>query len=335
MHDHVHVRVDLHDAVPGGLGLGPADVGLAVDDLALQVGLVDHVEVHDAERAHARGGQVQQRGGTQAAGAHAEHLGVLEPLLPGHPDVRDDQMARVAADLVHGQLSSRFDQRWQRQGNSPETAGPDSIPKPGSSLQPSPGQAHSPPERARSSMITRDRPGWKAPPEMSLAAGTTRRVRCGASRTAPSPRTVSRPAFRRRFPGGPHAYSALPATRSAATRSAAAREQAGFRAGRPAARLPAGARAAAARPGRGAAVARARFGSALRRRAVTASSPARGPGPPGGDGQPPRRPGRPGPGSPGPGRPAGAAWRSGPVRRAGPGRGRARGGGPARPGAPA
>ena len=29
--------------------LGPADVGLAVDDLALQVGLVDHVELDDAD----------------------------------------------------------------------------------------------------------------------------------------------------------------------------------------------------------------------------------------------------------------------------------------------
>ena len=45
-----------------------------------------------------------------------EHLGVLQPLLPGHRDVRDDQVAAVAAHLVDGQRLGRFDQRWQRHG---------------------------------------------------------------------------------------------------------------------------------------------------------------------------------------------------------------------------
>ena len=155
------------------------------------------------ERAHARRGQVQQGGGTKAAGADAEHFGVLEPLLPGHPDVRDDQVARVAADFVHGQLSSRFDQRWKRQGNSPETAGPGSVPIPGSSLQPSPGQAHSRPgagtvshdyARIRAGGRRHRKCHWR-PVQLKSAARSPR--------MAPPPRTVSRPAFRRRFPGGP------------------------------------------------------------------------------------------------------------------------------------
>ena len=68
----------------------------------------------DAERANSRGGQVQQRRRAEAAGADTEHLRVLQPLLPGHPHVRDDQMARVAPDLIDGQLCGRLDQRWQR-----------------------------------------------------------------------------------------------------------------------------------------------------------------------------------------------------------------------------
>src|SRR5262249_13382000 len=106
------------DGVTGGLGLGAADVRLAVDDLALQVRLVDLVELHDAERADARGGQVHQRRRAQAAGSHTEHLGGLQPLLPGHPDVGDDQVAGVPADLVYGELGSRLDQGWQRHGDS-------------------------------------------------------------------------------------------------------------------------------------------------------------------------------------------------------------------------
>ena len=45
----LHVRVDLGDLVAGALQLGAADVGGAVDDLPLQVGGVDDVEVDQAE----------------------------------------------------------------------------------------------------------------------------------------------------------------------------------------------------------------------------------------------------------------------------------------------
>lgn len=116
--DHVDVRVDAQHAVAGGFGLGPADVRLAVDDLALQVRLVDLVELHDAQRAHAGRGQVHERGGAEAARAHGQHLGVLQALLAVHPDVRDDQVAGVPTDLVNGELSSWLYQGWQRHGDS-------------------------------------------------------------------------------------------------------------------------------------------------------------------------------------------------------------------------
>ena len=48
-----------------------------------------------------------------------QHLGVLQPLLPGHADVRDDQVARVAADLVDGELAGGLDERGQRHGTWP------------------------------------------------------------------------------------------------------------------------------------------------------------------------------------------------------------------------
>ena len=63
-------------------------------------------------------GQVEQGGRAEAAGADDEHLGVLQPLLPGHPDVGDDQVAAVAAYLVDGQLVGRLDQRGQGHGFS-------------------------------------------------------------------------------------------------------------------------------------------------------------------------------------------------------------------------
>lgn len=56
--DDFHVGVERVQPVRGGLDLGATDGVGIVQDLALQVGRVDVVEVDDAERAHARGGEV-------------------------------------------------------------------------------------------------------------------------------------------------------------------------------------------------------------------------------------------------------------------------------------
>ena len=76
----------------------------AVDDLALQVRLVDDVEVDDADRADAGRGQVQQRRRTEPAGADHQHPRVFQPLLPVDAQVGNDQVPAVAGDLVAGQL---------------------------------------------------------------------------------------------------------------------------------------------------------------------------------------------------------------------------------------
>ena len=93
--------------------LGPADVGLAVDDLALQVGLVDDVEVDDAERADAGRGQVHQGRRAQPPAPTQSTLAFLSRFCPVIADVRDDQVPRVAPDLVDGQVGGWLDQRWQ------------------------------------------------------------------------------------------------------------------------------------------------------------------------------------------------------------------------------
>jgi hypothetical protein len=47
------------------------------------------------------------------AGAHAQHLGVLQSLLTGHPNVRDDQVTAIPANLVDRQVLGWLDQRRQ------------------------------------------------------------------------------------------------------------------------------------------------------------------------------------------------------------------------------
>ncbi len=111
--DDLDVGVDLGNLVGGALQLRPADVGGAVDDLALQVGGVDHVEVDQAELPDPGGGQVHGVGGAEPAGADQQHPGVAQPQLPVHGHVGDDQVPRVAEDLVAGQLARRLDQCWK------------------------------------------------------------------------------------------------------------------------------------------------------------------------------------------------------------------------------
>ena len=82
-----------------------------MDDLALQVGLVHGVELDDAERADAGGGQVEQRRAAEPTGPDHQHPRVLQSLLPDHADVGDDQVPAVATNLVAGELRGGFDQR--------------------------------------------------------------------------------------------------------------------------------------------------------------------------------------------------------------------------------
>ena len=58
MHHHIGVGVVGLDIVQGGLQLGPPDIGGVVQNLALEVGKVHNVEVHDADGAHPSKGQV-------------------------------------------------------------------------------------------------------------------------------------------------------------------------------------------------------------------------------------------------------------------------------------
>src|SRR5213593_4186113 len=64
------------------LELGRPHRGRAVEDLTLQVGLVDDVEVHEPERAHARRGEVQRRRRAEPARAYEQDAGGLELFLP-------------------------------------------------------------------------------------------------------------------------------------------------------------------------------------------------------------------------------------------------------------
>ena len=73
------------DVVLGGLHLGPSDVGGVEQDLSLQVGQFDDVEVNDADLAHAGQGQVDRGWGTQATGPMISALDSIILRCPALP----------------------------------------------------------------------------------------------------------------------------------------------------------------------------------------------------------------------------------------------------------
>ena len=98
----------------GGLGLGPADVGVGVDDLAVQVGQVDDVGVDDTDGADTSGRQVEQGRRPEAAGADDQDPGGGEAFLAVPPDVGEEHVPGVPRGLGLAEGSTRLDQRIRR-----------------------------------------------------------------------------------------------------------------------------------------------------------------------------------------------------------------------------
>ena len=88
-------RLDLRLADPLGV----------VDHLALEVRLVDHVVVDDAERPDSGRREVERRRRAEAARADQQHLRVEQLLLALEADLGDQQVARVALLLLGGEDS--------------------------------------------------------------------------------------------------------------------------------------------------------------------------------------------------------------------------------------
>ncbi len=95
----VDVRVDLSDPLFGHVDFLSPDVLRSVQHLALEVRLVDHVEIDDPETADAGGAQVLRERDSEPARANDESRRLLEPQLPGHSDFGEDQVSRVPLDF--------------------------------------------------------------------------------------------------------------------------------------------------------------------------------------------------------------------------------------------
>src|SRR5690606_4384221 len=80
-----------------------------VDDLPLQIGQVDGVEVGQVQLADARGGQVQGHGRAETAEADDQRAAALEPELTFHVDLRQQYLPAVAQQFFVAELHRHAD----------------------------------------------------------------------------------------------------------------------------------------------------------------------------------------------------------------------------------
>lgn len=100
---HVDVGIQRFQRGFGGPGLGFSHAVGAVEDLAMQVGDVECVKFHEAQASHAGGGEVEEGGGAQSSGSHAQDAGGSEFLLSVPPQLRENDLPRVALDFFEAQ----------------------------------------------------------------------------------------------------------------------------------------------------------------------------------------------------------------------------------------
>src|SRR5439155_14075580 len=103
-HDDVlgaaHLGVEVVHALRGRVDLRPPHVARVVQELSLEVRDIDPVEIDDAQRPHARRGEIHRRRRPQSAGPYAEDLRIQQLALSRRPDLRKDYVARIPKDLV-------------------------------------------------------------------------------------------------------------------------------------------------------------------------------------------------------------------------------------------
>ena len=92
-----------------GLDLALPDPVGRVDDLALEVADVDDVEVDDADRPDAGGGEVERGRRAEPAGADEQRLRAEQLRLARRADLGDQQVAAVALLLLGGEDDRRLE----------------------------------------------------------------------------------------------------------------------------------------------------------------------------------------------------------------------------------
>ena len=112
------MRIDAANGFPGRFSLGATHVGIRVENLALQIGIIHGVEIHDADLADAGGGEIHRDGRAKATRADAQNARGFDFLLPGQTDFGQNQMPRIPANLFIVQFHNESNKVEQKNDKS-------------------------------------------------------------------------------------------------------------------------------------------------------------------------------------------------------------------------
>ena len=88
--DHLDIRIEVQQALAGGVNFERANLRSAMNDLALQIVRLDHIVVHQSDAAHTGCRKVQRHRRPQPARADAQHAGSFQALLSSQRHLRHD-----------------------------------------------------------------------------------------------------------------------------------------------------------------------------------------------------------------------------------------------------
>ena len=100
---NVHVRVNVVQPVVRRIELRATDIASTVEELPLQVGDIDHVEVDDADGADAGRSEVQSGWRAESASADDKHACRFEAPLAGEPDAWKRKVAAIAEQFLRSE----------------------------------------------------------------------------------------------------------------------------------------------------------------------------------------------------------------------------------------
>jgi len=95
----VDIGVQLVDVVGGALDLRPTDIGVAVDDLSLQVRALDDIVIDDSQPTDAGRCEILDSRRAKSAGTDNQDAPLEQPLLALGTDFVHDNVSRVAIEL--------------------------------------------------------------------------------------------------------------------------------------------------------------------------------------------------------------------------------------------
>ena len=110
---HRQVRVETEEGIPGRFDLGPTDVGVPVEDLALEIRGLHLVVIDDADVPDARRAEVLEHRSSEPAGPDDEHAGPAQAPLPDLPDLGQAEVPGIAGHLLPGELRDGLDERGE------------------------------------------------------------------------------------------------------------------------------------------------------------------------------------------------------------------------------